>query len=151
MGRARMEISNASLRTRANLTRRDWLRLGGLSLFGLNLSSVLGSQFTADSRRPISRGGFGRAKSAILIFLKGGPSHLDTFDMKPGAPTAIRGEFRPIATAVPGLHVCEHLPRLARQAGRIMLLRSLTHRDHNHASAAYEMTTGHPYPRASNL
>jgi hypothetical protein len=83
--------------------------------------------------------------------LKGGPSQLDTFDMKPEAPTSIRGEFRPIATTVPGLRMSEHLPRLARQAHHVTLLRSLTHRDNNHASAAYEMTTGRPYPRAANL
>jgi hypothetical protein len=95
--------------------------------------------------------GFGKARSCLLIFLKGGPSQLDTFDMKPDAAAGIRGEFRPIATEVPGLRVCEHLPLLARQARHFILVRSLTHRDNNHASAAYEMTTGHPYPRAANL
>jgi len=94
---------------------------------------------------------FGKARSCLLIFLKGGPSQLDTFDMKPDAPAGIRGAFRPIATSVPGLRVCEHLPCLARQARRFTLLRSLSHRDNNHASATYEMTTGHSYPRAANL
>jgi len=71
--------------------------------------------------------------------------------MKPDAPASIRGEFRPSATSVPGVRICEHLPFLTQQAQRFTVLRSLTHHDHNHASAAYEMATGHAYPRASNL
>jgi hypothetical protein len=138
-------------RNRDCLSRRDWLRLGTVSLFGLSTAALLRGRAGAASGRRPAPPGFGKAHSCILIFLKGGPSHLDTFDMKPDAPAGIRGEFRSIATAVPGLRVCEHLPALARQARHFTLLRSLTHRDHNHASAAYEMTTGHAYPRAPNL
>jgi hypothetical protein len=71
--------------------------------------------------------------------------------MKPAAPSAIRGEFHTIATSAPGMRISEHLPYLARQAHRFMVLRSLSHKDNNHASAAYEMTTGHAYPRSLNL
>lgn len=131
-------------------SRRDCLHLGGLGLFGLSLPSLLGGTARAagKGRRPR---GFAKAKSCILIFLKGGPSQIDTFDMKPDAPASIRGEFRPVATTVPGLRVCEHLPHLARQAHLYTQARAVTHHDNNHASAAYEMTTGHPYPRNINL
>jgi uncharacterized protein (DUF1501 family) len=133
-----------------HLNRRGLLQFGGLGFFGLTLPALLTGRASAASgsqRLP----GFGKARSAILIFLKGGPSQLDTFDMKPDAPANIRGEFRPIATAVPGLQIGEHLPCLSRQAKHFTLVRSLTHRDNNHASAAYEMTTGHAYPRSANL
>jgi hypothetical protein len=135
---------------RCSLTRRQLLRFGGIGVLGLSLPALLGknSALAANtSRLP----GFGRARSCILIFLKGGPSQIDTFDMKPAAAANIRGDFRPISTSVPGIQIGEHLPNLARQARHLLLLRSLTHRDNNHASAAYEMTTGHSYPRSLNL
>lgn len=100
--------------TREGLTRRDWLRVGGLHFFGLTLPALLGGRARAEARRRPALPGFGRARSCLLIFLKGGPSHLDTFDMKPDAPDAVRGEFRTVATAAPGVRLCEHLPALAR-------------------------------------
>ncbi len=85
-----------------------------------------------------------RADACILIFLNGGPSHLDMWDMKPDAPTEIRGEFRPVATSVPGVRFCEHLPRLARQMHRCTIVRSMHHRVNNsHAAAVYVGLTGH--------
>ncbi|HET6325363.1 MAG TPA: DUF1501 domain-containing protein [Planctomycetaceae bacterium] len=131
--------------------RRELLRVGGLSLLGLSLPELLRGQAHASERpgrRPTS---FGKAKSCIIVFLKGGPSQLDTFDMKPDAPAEIRGEFRPIATNVPDMMVCEQLPLLARQANHFTIARSVCHADNNHASAAYEMTTGNAYPRPTNL
>ena len=90
-------------------SRREVLRVGGLSLFGsLTLPRLLRAEEHATADRPRKIG------SIILLNLYGGPSHLDMFDMKPDAPLEIRGEFRPIATSVPGLSICEHLPKLAR-------------------------------------
>src|SRR5215208_7112905 len=84
------------------ITRREVLRVGGLALAGLL------------RLRAGAAPGAVRGKSVIMIWLRGGPSHIDSFDMKPEAPAEIRGEFRPIQTNVPGVHLCEHLPRQAR-------------------------------------
>ncbi len=81
-------------------------------------------------------------RSCILVFFYGGPSHLDTFDPKPDAPAEVRGEFRSVATAVPGVRLCEHLPRLAKLTERLALVRSLHHPMRNHNSAAAEALTG---------
>jgi hypothetical protein len=89
-----------------------------------------------------------KPKSVLLIFLTGAPSHLDTFDMKPDAPPEVRGEFQSIATKVPGLRICEHLPRLAARADRYALVRSLAHRENNHLVATHHVLTGHPQPGA---
>src|SRR2546430_1284826 len=97
------------------LSRREWLQVGGSSLLGLSLTNLLHAErMPARTSAPPLR----RAKSCIILFLAGGPSHLDMWDMKPAAPPEIRGEFKPIATTVPGVQVSEHLPRLARQAHR---------------------------------
>ena len=85
----------------ARYTRRQLLQVGGLASMGLGLPSLLnGSSGTS------APSGFGRAKSCVVVFLFGGPSQLDTFDMKPEAPPEFRGEFRPVATNVPGIHFC---------------------------------------------
>jgi hypothetical protein len=84
----------------------------------------------------------------ILVFLTGAPSHLDTFDLKPDAPAEVRGEFKPVATKVPGVHVCEHLPRLAARAAKFALVRSLAHRENNHLVATHHLLTGYPQPGA---
>jgi hypothetical protein len=84
----------------------------------------------------------------VLVFLTGAPSHLDMFDMKPDAPAEIRGEFKPIATKVAGVPICEHLPRLAARADKYALVRSLTHRENNHLVATHHLVTGHPQPGA---
>ena len=131
--------------------RRQAIRAGGLSLFGLSLADLLRGRAAAKATGPPRPASFGAAKSCVVIFLKGGPSHLDMFDMKPDAPAEIRGEFRAIATAVPGMRVSEHLPRLARIADKLLVVRSLSHKDNGHPSGAYQMTTGRAYPRAQNL
>ncbi len=132
-------------------SRRELLRAGGLSLLGLSLPELLRGQARAAERPGRRTASFGKAKSCIVVFLKGGPSQLDTFDMKPDAPAEIRGEFRPIATNVPDMMVSEQLPLLARQANHFTIARSVCHADNNHASAAYEMSTGNAYPRSTNL
>jgi hypothetical protein len=120
------------------LSRRRWLQVGGLGLLGLSLPRLLRAERTA---RPA------RARSCVLFLLHGGPSQLDTWDLKPAAPAEIRGEFRPIATSVPGLQVCEHLPRLARLARHFSVVRSMTHAAVNHNTATYVVTTGSMPPR----
>jgi hypothetical protein len=107
------------------MSRRSWLRIGGLALGGLALPDLLRGEARGGVRNP--------AKGIIMVLLPGGPTHLDTFDLKPMAPAEIRGEFRPIATKVPGLDICELMPRLARQADKLALIRSLVgfRDDHN--------------------
>ena len=123
-------------------SRRELLRVGGLSLCGLGLADLArlraGPAATpAQERR--------RRHACVFLFLFGGPSHIDLWDMKPAAPAEVRGDFRPAATAVPGVHVCEHLPRLARVMDKVCLLRSMTHRMNVHGPACSEVFSGRPY------
>ncbi len=127
-------------RTLATLTRRGLLQLGGLGYLGLNLGGLWRAQ-AASVAAPRTK-----LRSCILVFYYGGPSHLDTFDMKPTAPAEVRGEFRPIATSVPGVQVCEHLPRMARLMHKVALVRSMHHENRLHDSASIETLTGRPSP-----
>jgi hypothetical protein len=110
------------------ISRRDLMRVGGLSACGLGLSRFLGLQSvqaaTAQGDRTAS---FGRAKNCILLYLYGAPSQLETFDMKPEAPVEIRGTMKPIPSVLPGLDVCEHMPHIAGMTDRITVVRSVTH------------------------
>ena len=116
-------------------TRREVLRAGGLSLFGsMTLPRLLQAAALVPQRSA------GRARSIILLNLFGGPSHLDMFDMKPDAPAEVRGEFRPIATSLPGVQVCEHLPRIAQWMHRATLIRSVSHGYNSHNP--YAVLTG---------
>jgi hypothetical protein len=119
------------------LTRRRLLQIGGLGCLGLNLASL----FRAEAAQP-QRPHAARLKSCILMFYYGGPSHLDTWDMKPDAPAEVRGEFQTIATSVPGLRVSEHLPRSAAVMDRLCLVRSFHHPMRNHNAAAVEALCG---------
>jgi Protein of unknown function (DUF1501) len=122
-------------RIRGRLTRREILRIGGLSLFG---GMTWPRMLAAAQRQPQRTAG--TAKSVILFNLLGGPSHQDMFDMKPHAPAEIRGEFRPIATSLPGLQICEHLPNIARLMHKASLIRTVTHNYNSHNPLA--MMTG---------
>ncbi|WP_425614383.1 DUF1501 domain-containing protein [Anatilimnocola sp. NA78] len=102
------------------IARRDFLRIGALGSAGLSLASYLRAT-SAGEVKPAA------GKSAIFVYLGGGPPHLDTFDMKPAAPAEFRGEFNPIETNVPGLQICEHLPRLAKCADKFAVVRGITH------------------------
>jgi hypothetical protein len=128
------------------LTRREWLRVGGLGLVGLTLPALLRGQ-RAQARPPAGQRHFGRAKACILLYLSGGPPQHETWDPKPDAPAEVRGDFRPIASAVPGLHVGELMPRVARVADRYAVLRAVSTMDNAHSSSGYWMLTGSPYPR----
>ncbi|MFO0879344.1 MAG: DUF1501 domain-containing protein [Gemmataceae bacterium] len=120
----------------SHLSRRRLLQVGGASLLGLSLPRLL----AADARRIRSV----RADSCIVVFLNGGPSHLDMWDMKPHAPAEVRGPFKAVASSLPGVPLCEHLPRLARQVHRTTIVRSVHHSVNNaHAAAVYAAMTGH--------
>jgi uncharacterized protein (DUF1501 family) len=125
-------------------TRRDVLQLGGLGALGVSLTGWGSAAPFAGSRAGAERG---RARACILIYLFGGPSQIDTFDLKPDAPAHFRGEFCPIATNVPGIRICEHLPRLARQIDKICLLRSMQHEHPRHGWGLYYMLTGQRHNR----
>src|SRR5262245_12466462 len=99
------------------ITRRDFLKLGGLALGGLSMPELL----RAEAAAGISRS----HKAVIMIFLAGGPPHQDMFDLKPQAPSGIRGDFQPIATDVEGLRICEHMPRLAQMMSKFVVIRTL--------------------------
>lgn len=135
------------------INRREILRVGGLAFTGLTWADWLRSRAfgkTTPRKRPAA-GSFGKAKACILIFNYGGPSHLDIWDLKPNAPREIRGEFQPIATRVPGIAITEHLPRLARLTNQYAIVRSVTHRDNDHAIGAYLSLTGHSHPKNAIL
>ncbi|HWB14572.1 MAG TPA: DUF1501 domain-containing protein [Pirellulales bacterium] len=125
------------------LGRRQFLSFGGTGLLGLSLPRVLAAQEqTALAGQASPRP---RAKSVIFLFLFGGPSQLETFDMKPGAPDTIRGPFKPIACRTPGLLISEHLPKTAAISDRVCVLRTLTHPYNDHSSAGHYIQTGHPW------
>src|SRR5581483_1035751 len=127
------------------LSRRQWLQLGVLG--GLSLAAPM----SRVSAAPVLSGGpgFGRARSVLLIYANGGQSQFETWDPKPEAPAEIRGEFGAIATRVPGLRLCEHMPLLAQAARHYTVVRSVTHDDLDHGSASYLVLTGHYHTRKS--
>jgi hypothetical protein len=134
-----------SLRRALGPSRREILRAGGLGLLGLNLPTLLWAR--AETHLAAPDPSFGRARACILLFMWGGPAQQETWDLKPDAPEQVRGEFRPIATAVPGIQISEHFPLLARQTDRLAIVRSVHHSDVNHTTATHELLTGRPIPR----
>jgi len=124
------------------LDRRGFLRMGAAGVVGATVPSSAYS----DDDSSNSRFGKGAAKSVLIVMLSGGPSQLDTLDPKPESPTEVRGEFSSISTSIPGIVVCEHLPRLARKLDRWALIRTLAHREHNHLLATHVALTGRPTP-----
>lgn len=118
------------------ITRRELLRVGGLALGGLTLADALRLRAGAASdARPAARG-----KSVIMIWLRGGPSHIDSYDMKPEAPPEIRGEFRPISTNVPGVQICEHMSRQARMMDKLAVVRGIRSNDLGDHTPHYILT-----------
>lgn len=134
----------AGTRLCEGVTRREILRAGAIGLGGLTLPGLLQLQQTAGA--PALKA---KARSVIMLFLSGGPSQLDMWDLKPGAAEEIRGTFRPIATSVPGLQIGEHLPRMAKLAGKYTVIRSMTHNNPSHPPATYWMMVGSPMQRAA--
>jgi hypothetical protein len=130
------------------LSRREALRIGGLSLLGTTLPHLMEARSAApDGLASASAGlpGFGKAKRCIFLFMWGGPAQQDTWDMKPEAPAEFRGEFRPVQTNVPGVQICEHFQHMASRADRLAIVRSVTHGDVNHTTATHDLLTGHPF------
>jgi hypothetical protein len=123
------------------LGRRRLLQAGGLGCLGLSLAQLFEPGDAWAARPPAPRPG-AAIRSCILLFYYGGPSQLDTWDLKPEAPREVRGLFRPIATRVPGLRVCEHLPHCARVADKLAIIRSMHHPMRNHNAAAVEALCG---------
>ncbi len=122
-------------------SRREFLWAGGLALPSLAVPQLL----HAREASPVKGGtGFGQAKACIFLFMSGGPSHIDTWDMKPHLPLELRGEFKPVATKIPGTQICEHFPRLAQLTDRYTIIRSLSHGDSNHPTAPHLLLTGRP-------
>jgi Protein of unknown function (DUF1501) len=145
------QLGCPDLKLARRLGRREFLRVGGLGLLGLNLPTLL------QARSQTALGGlvhdrdiassFGRAKACILLFMWGGPAQQETWDLKPDAPENIRGEFRPIETRVPGILISEHFPLLADRADRLAIVRSVHHADVNHTTATHDLLTGRPIAR----
>jgi hypothetical protein len=114
------------------------LQAAGAGLLGTSLSQIAAAE-TAGAVRPA------KARSVIFLFLYGGPSQLETFDLKPEAPDAIRGPFQPIASRTPGLRICEHLPRTAAVSNKFCVIRTMSHPYNDHSSAGHYLQTGHPW------
>ena len=124
------------------ITRREWLRVGGLGAFGLGLPALL------QARTGLASGvdkSFGKAKSCIVLFFLGGPPQHETWDPKPAAPSGIRGDLRPIQSAVSGIQVGELMPQVARLTDKCCILRAVATNDNAHSSSGYWMLTGYPH------
>jgi uncharacterized protein (DUF1501 family) len=126
------------------LRRRDFLRVGTASIFGLGLTLP---QLLTCQARAAEQGKATKDMSLIFLFLRGGASHLETFDLKPDAPAEFRGEFKPIATNVSGIQISEHLPRVAKCMDKISLIRSFRHHNSDHGPADHYILTGY-FPQA---
>ncbi len=137
------------------MTRRDILRVGGSSLMGLSLGSLfqLQAASAATTAAPkIGGAGWGKAKSIIMVYLQGGPSHLDLWDPKDNVPDNVRSEFKPIDTKVPGIRFTEILPKLAQITDKFTLIRSMSYTPNglfNHTAAIYQMMTGYTTDKVS--
>ena len=137
-----LELLGSAFQNCDRVTRRGVLRVGALALGGVSLADVLRRQAVAsDSAKP--------AQTAVIqLFLGGGPSQLDTFDLKPDAPSEIRGEFREISTVVPGIRISEHLPRLAGTMDKFSVVRSVSHDNSSHLPSSHLVQSGYVAPNA---
>jgi Protein of unknown function (DUF1501) len=141
-----LSIPGRTGKTCDGFSRRELLRVGGASLIGLSLPEFLAWKASAAEAKTEAPGKpFGAAKSVIMLFLQGGPSHIDIWDPKPEAPSNIRGEFKPIKTKVPGIQFAETMPMLADQMDKFTIIRSMSYTPSglfNHTAAIYQMMTG---------
>ncbi|MGH7172468.1 MAG: DUF1501 domain-containing protein, partial [Gemmataceae bacterium] len=122
-------------RSQLQLTRREWLRLSAAGVLGASMSGWLENLAEATAASPE------RKRSCILLWMNGGPSQMDTFDLKPGHANG--GPYKEIATSVPGMKFSEHLPKLAKQAKHLALVRSMSTKEADHDRATYYMRTGY--------
>ena len=141
-----LDIEIGAKRDCEGFTRRDVLRIGGLSAFGLTLPNLLQAQ-TANPQAKI--GNRKSDMSCILLWMGGGPSHIDTFDPKPDAPQEIRGSFGVLETNVKGVRISDQLPKLAKQMDKFSILRSVTSPDGTHETATHYLLTGYPFGPAA--
>ncbi|MCA9257963.1 MAG: DUF1501 domain-containing protein, partial [Planctomycetales bacterium] len=138
-------------------TRRDWLRVGGSAFLGLSLGRLLqqgsaSSAFASEGAALAGGRGFGAAKNVIMVYLQGGPSHLDLWDPKSNVPDNVRSVFAPISTSLPGVQFTELIPKLASVVDRTTLIRSLSYEPEglfNHTAAIYQMLTGYTTDKVS--
>jgi hypothetical protein len=140
-----MNHESSSPLSHPQVSRRAALQAGGVGLLGLginHLDALRGMAAPANAAQTSAGQGTATAKSCIYIFLSGGLAQQDSFDLKPEAPDTIRGEFNPIATATPGIEICEHLPGLAQRSNQWALVRSLTHPTNGHTKGHFFMLTG---------
>lgn len=136
-----MNCRPASLVLREHSSRREWLRVGGLGCLGLSLGGL--AKAHAGVAAPTTNGTFGKAKHCIILYLAGGPPQHETFDPKPEAPREIRGQFKPVATSVPGIHFSELLPQTAKLAHHMAVVRSMFTDVNSHSTSGYWMLTGY--------
>lgn len=134
------------------VTRREVLRVGGSAALGISLAQVM--QLQEASAAKVAKGGpgWGKAKSVILVFLQGGPSHLDLWDPKPNVPDNVKSVFKPIDTKTPGAQVTELLPKLAAVTDKLTLIRSMSYTPNglfNHTAAHYQLLTGYTADKVS--
>lgn len=137
-----MALSICSERNR--ISRRGMLRAGVLGMSGLSLAELLRQRSLAETSSEMQAGSLSKNTAVIFLFLHGGPSQLETYDMKPSAPSEVSGPYRPIGTAVPGIELCELLPRHAEIANRFTLIRSCTHGEGGHFEAHGRFMSGNP-------
>src|ERR1700756_3785775 len=133
-----LEVRGSSYRCCDGVSRRSFLRVGFLGLAGLTLADHLRLKAAAaEQGKPT------KDTAVILLWLGGGPSHIDMYDLKPDAPAEFRGEFKPIATNVPGIKIGEHLPRQAKVMDRMAIVRSGWHTNAGHGMGSHWMLTGY--------
>ncbi len=134
------------------VTRRELLRVGGSAMFGLSLAAILSQEKARASEGASVGGSFGKAKSVILIYLQGGPSHLDLWDPKDDVPDKVKSVFKPIPTKLPGVHFTEIMPKLAQVNDKFTMIRSMSYTPvglFNHTAAIYQMMTGYTTDKVS--
>ena len=148
-----LTIPGRPVRTCEGYSRRDFMNVGAASLLGLSLPEFLAWKAAAVPAKVDGKPkAFGAAKSVVMLFLQGGPSHIDIWDPKPEAPANIRGEFKAIKTKVPGIQLSETMPMLADQVDKVTLIRSMSYTPSglfNHTAAIYQMMTGYPPDKVS--
>ena len=146
------ELSTDLCDQQQKMTRRDLLRVGGSGMLGLTLGSMFQLQSKAKAAHAGGGAGFGRAKSVIMVYLQGGPSHLDLWDPKENVPDNVRSVFSPISTRIPGIKFTEVLPKLAQINDKMTMLRAMSYTPNglfNHTAAIYQMMTGYTTDKVS--
>ena len=151
-----LSIPGRAVRNCDGVSRRELMRIGSIGMMGLGLPNFLAQKASAANESAAGKyagaRGFGQAKSVIMIFLQGGPSHIDIWDPKPNAASNIRGEFKPIPTRIKGTHISEHMPMMAQALDKATLIRSMSYTPNglfNHTAAIYQMLTGYPPDKVS--